>query len=191
MSLTETVAPAREPISLGEAKDHLRVDGVDDDAYISGLIVAVRHHAESVTKRALITQTWRLDLGGFPYEITVPKPVLQSVSLIEYVDDAGATQTLAASEYQVDIAAQPGRVRPAFGKTWPTTRAVYNAASVTFIAGYGTEESDIPDGLKSGMKMLLNHLYENREAVVLGVPVARLPIGLNWLLFPYSATRWD
>lgn len=61
-------APGSEPITLAEAKLHLRVETAmtDDDTLISALIVSARQAAETITRRALITQTWKLALDQFP-----------------------------------------------------------------------------------------------------------------------------
>ena len=59
-------APAAEPLTLAEAKLHLRVDDTADDALIGALITAARQHAEHDTRRALVTQTWKLALDASP-----------------------------------------------------------------------------------------------------------------------------
>ncbi len=59
-------APTEEPVSLAEAKLHLRVDYSNDDVLIGALITAARQHAENDTRRALVTQTWRQVLDQFP-----------------------------------------------------------------------------------------------------------------------------
>lgn len=59
-------APAAEPVSVAEAKLHLRVDGTADDVLIGALITAARQHAENDTRRALVTQTWMTVLDRFP-----------------------------------------------------------------------------------------------------------------------------
>ena len=41
-----TGSPATEPVTLADAKAHLRVDGTDEDAYITGLIGVARVAAE-------------------------------------------------------------------------------------------------------------------------------------------------
>lgn len=66
MRLISLAPPAVEPLTLDEAKLHLRVDFADDDDLIASLIVAARRYLESASKQALISQQWRLMLDSFP-----------------------------------------------------------------------------------------------------------------------------
>src|SRR5512140_1554378 len=66
MSSVLLTAPAVEPLSLDEAKAFLRVEHSDDDDVIAALIAGSRIHVESQTRRALITQSWRLSSDGWP-----------------------------------------------------------------------------------------------------------------------------
>jgi uncharacterized phiE125 gp8 family phage protein len=54
--------PASEPLSLAEAKNYLRVEHGADDALIAAMIAAARIQVESLTRRALVTQSWRIVL---------------------------------------------------------------------------------------------------------------------------------
>lgn len=83
-------------------------------------------------------QTWVQRLDWFPCEIELRRPPVQSVTSVEYVDTAGSTQTLASSRYQLDASSAPGRLRPAYGDSWPTIRLIPNAVTITFVAGYLT-----------------------------------------------------
>ena len=64
MPLQLVIPPAEEPVSLAEAKQHLRVDSGDDDLLIGSLISAARQAAETKTGRQLITARWKLLLGA-------------------------------------------------------------------------------------------------------------------------------
>lgn len=66
MPLVLVSEPAAEPISLIEAKEHLRVDGNDDDALILALVAAARQYAETICRRVFVTQSWKLVLDAFP-----------------------------------------------------------------------------------------------------------------------------
>lgn len=66
MALKLNTAPGTEPVTLAEAKAHLRVEVADDDALITNLISAARVHAENVCRRAFVTQKWDLYLDAFP-----------------------------------------------------------------------------------------------------------------------------
>ncbi|MFM0326088.1 head-tail connector protein [Caballeronia glebae] len=67
MGLRLTQGPAEEPVSLEEAKLHLRVIDSSEDTLISMLISAARAHAENICRRVFVTQKFDLYLDAFPY----------------------------------------------------------------------------------------------------------------------------
>ena len=44
----------------------------------------------------------------------------------------------------------------------------------------------VNDTIKSAVLLIVGHLYAQREDVVVGVSVAKLPNGAEWLLAPYQ-----
>ena len=66
MALQLISPSAEEPVSLAEAKLHLRVGFPDDDALIMAIIVAARRYAEMFTRRQFVTVRWRLVLDWVP-----------------------------------------------------------------------------------------------------------------------------
>jgi uncharacterized phiE125 gp8 family phage protein len=188
VGLTRTTAPTVEPITRAEAKAHSRVTVSDDDEYIDALIEATRDRIENHTKRALLTQTWRLTLDSFPLgrrDIILPWSPLQSVTSITYVDTNGTTQTWASSNYSVDTGATPGRVRLAYDVLYPSIRHQPNAVTIIFVAGYGSAASDLPAGIVHACKILFGHYYDNREPVVTGTVATPIPETWKALLGPY------
>jgi uncharacterized phiE125 gp8 family phage protein len=173
--------PAAEPVSLAEAKLHLRVDFDEDDALIQALISAARQAAEMLTQRQLITARWRMVLDSFPgpslmgvpagqtftlpgHAILLTKSPVASVVEICYLDLAGVSQFMPSAHYTVDKACEPARITPVFGQIWPVALPQIGAVSVTFDAGYGSA-ADVPEGLKSWIKLRLGSLYAHREEV--------------------------
>lgn len=165
MALSLTTGPASEPISLTEAKAQLRLEISADDDLVTDLIQGAREAVEDITKRQLITATWKLTLDAFPAEIVLPLPPLQSVSSIKYYDTDGNQQTLSSSLYSVDTQSQPGRITPAYGESWPDTRTINNAVEVNFVAGYGDAGSDVPMKIRQAMLLYITWGYEDREAM--------------------------
>jgi uncharacterized phiE125 gp8 family phage protein len=171
-------------LDLNEVKAHLRIFGTDDDSHLDRLIVAAEQWCEAETGRAITTQTWAFALDCFPCgEITLPRPRLASITSIQYVDTNGATQTLAAPDYQVDAFSEPARIMPAYGKAWPATREVYNAVTITAVCGYGNAAT-VPQALKQAMLLMMGHLWEHRETVS-DFQVFEVPKAAEWLAAPY------
>jgi len=194
MSLTIVTPPAEEPVTLTEAKNHLRVDLSDDDSLISALIVAAREHAEAITRRAFITQTLKLSMDAFPVNngpIYVPMPPLQSVNSLKYFDTDGVEQTLTeGTDYLVDNESEPGRITPAPDTGWPATQNRPNAVSVEFVAGFG-DASKVPQGIKQAILLMVGHWYENREAVTMqGNNAGELPMAVDSLLMMHRIWRF-
>jgi uncharacterized phiE125 gp8 family phage protein len=161
MPLKLITPPSEEPVSLDEARAHLRLESGEDD-YLSDLIAAARRHCESFQGRGYATQTWDLYLDGFPRGcIKVPLPPLQSITFIKYKDCSGVLQTLDTSAYVVDAYSEPALVFRAYGESWPSTYPEPNAVQIRFVAGYGAA-SDIPPEIKQAILLKIADLYENR-----------------------------
>lgn len=202
-------APASEPLSASEAKEHLRVSSADQDTVIGNQIKAAREYCEGVLNRQLMPATLKFYLDLFPCHtywlerslerdessaeaIIVPRPPFISITPdatyttlgIQYVDTAGSTQTISASDYRVDSVSEPARITPAYGSSWPSARYVVNAISVTYRAGYANAAA-VPFAIKQAMLMLIGHWYEQRESVVVGSISKEVEFAVHALLQPY------
>lgn len=191
MALILVSGPTGEPVTLAEAKAHLRVDIDDDDALIDALITTARLHLESNSRPqvAMMTQTWRFISDHVPAGDTLelrPYP-LQAVSAIKTVDTAGADATMSAAGYLVDASSEPGRVRLKSTASWPSgTLRELNGFEVTFTAGYGDDGSDVPEQLRQALLFLVGHWYENREVYLTTNAVAsEIPFTVRALWQPW------
>lgn len=185
MAIKLITAPVLEPITLDEAKLHLRVDHDDEDTLITNLIKVARELAEDQTWRALLTQTWEMRLDNWPsMPLKMPKAPLQSITSIKYLDENGTENTVASTVYDVDTYSEPGMIFFKKGQTWPST-TLYERGGVRiqFKCGWLTA-ADVPYKIKAAMLLLIGHLYENREEVIIssGLTPVELPKGVNSLL---------
>jgi uncharacterized phiE125 gp8 family phage protein len=179
--------PEEEPISLADAKAHLRVTHDAEDDVISALIAAAREYAEGYQGRGLVTQTWEAVFDRWPFRglgpgdpIVLPGGRLASVTSVKYTDPDGAEGTMDPGDYVVDTLREPGRVYLAYGANWPSLRAVPNAVRVRYVVG--ADAADVPLATRQGMLLLIGHWYANREAVAVGTIANEMPVGARPLL---------
>ncbi|MDX0597152.1 phage gp6-like head-tail connector protein [Sinorhizobium medicae] len=182
--LVRTVAPAGPAVTLAEAKRHLRVFHDDDDADITSMIAAAEASIEGANGVgiALLSQTWRLSLDHFPYQIIVPLGPVTAVTSVTYRDGSDVEQSVPGLRYDLDQ--QPLRIWPARDASWPSVACEPGAVKITFECGYQT----LPQDLRWALLLLVGHFYENREAVADG-GLAELPLGVASILERYRVGR--
>jgi len=181
-----TTAPATEPVTETEAKLHCRVDHATEDAIFTRLIEVARIQCEAISGRAFITRTLTAYLDYWPgWCFELPYPPLASITSIKYYDDAGsAAATIDSSNYIVDVNSEPGRVAFVSGYPPPSVSLrEINGVEIIYTAGYGNAAA-VPDQYKQAMLLLIGHLYENRESVVVqqGIGLVQVPQAVEWLL---------
>ena len=197
--------PSQEPVTLAEAKSHLRIDGSDDDTLIGLCIGASRQYFENACQIHIASKTVQLALDSFP--VTVPNltvtsninypfqtkyypfdgciyltgPV-SSVESVAYTDTALAEQALGS--YRVDLISSPARITTSNGAAWPTTAKITNSVRVNYTAGFAN--GAVPKLLKAGILFYVSHLYENREAVTTG-SLTETPLAVESIILQYSS----
>ena len=196
-SLVRQTQPAVEPVTLAEAKAHLRVDTADDDTYITGLVRAAREWVEQYLDRTLVNTQWVMRFDKFPpdgtMDIELPRPPMAAAGTatavaLTFTYENGDTATYGTSSYRVDRSATPGAVKTLYGQTWPPHLQDDNAISVTWWAGYGASGSDVPAAIRHAMLMLIAHWYEIRGATLAtGAVPQNVPFGVSSLL---DSVKW-
>ena len=162
-----SVGPVVEPVSVEDLKLHARIDSGFEDSKLQSYLTAARVMLEKDTRRAFCSQTVVVSMDFLPTYIVLPVAPVQSITSITYYDSLNVQQTLASTEYESDLYAEPALIRPAFGKTWPTTYERFNAVELTAVVGYGAA-SAVPEDAKQAIRMLAAHWYENAETVIVG-----------------------
>ena len=169
--ITETVAPTIEPVSVAEARDHLRVSIDDDDILIYNMLVAAREYVEIYCNRSFAKHTYRADLDCFSDEIRLPRKPIQAITHIKYYTAASPSvlTTLSSAVYSLtrDVVIRN------YGQTWPAVDTVYNAVQITFQTGYSNLSSpedviaNVPKSVRQAILLVAGDLYENREGQVI------------------------
>jgi uncharacterized phiE125 gp8 family phage protein len=181
MSSILLTPPAIEPVSLAEAKAYLRVEHGDDDDVIAALIVSARIYVEAQTRRALITQEWRLVLDAWPPNgrIEVRPAPLRSLIAARVHDFDGNSEALDPDVFVQDTAGS-ALVFPPWAMVQPGRIAAGIELDVS--AGCGDAAADVPEPLRQAIRLLLAHWYENR-GLTGAAPIS--PATIPALLAPY------
>lgn len=114
------------------------------------------------------------------------------VNTVVYMNPAG---TAAVNPFgggplvSVDTTTPVGRIAPGYGQIWPIVRQQLEAVQVTYVAGFGGLYT-VPDAIKTAIKMLVAHWYENREAVTPG-PLSPVPMAVEALLMAYWPGEYE
>jgi uncharacterized phiE125 gp8 family phage protein len=191
MTLKLKTAPSTTPITLAEAKAHLRVDHTDEDTLIQTLLDAAVSHFDGYTGilgRCMISQVWELYYDAFPSgDMQVPLGNIISIDTVEYVDPATEIYTTwADTNYEVDEKSVEGWIVPI--DTWPTAMETTNAVRVTFTAGFGSAAASVPAAIRAALLLMIGHLYKNREAIT-DAAMAELPMGVRALIDPFRRVQ--
>ena len=178
--------PALEPVTLADAKAHLRLDGDDDDQYLTAAIVSARVHVEVMTRRLLIEQHWRVYLDAWPKKriVTLSPAPLTAVDAVTVYDADGNPVVVSPEDYDIDTVGVPGRLVLASDVPAVVGRAV-NGIEIDVAAGYGPSSVDVPAPLRQAIMMLVAHWYEHRGVVGHDQAVNVPPLGFDALIAPY------
>lgn len=175
--------PAATPISLAEAKEHLRVTHADEDTLIGALINAAVSHfdGEGELGRAMITQTWAQWVNQAPGYVRLDVTPFQALTAVEYYDTDNALQAATLSDFETWLDGDFVLAKPRKGFTWPNAYSRPDAIKISYTAGFGDASTDVPQAIKHALLLTVAHWYENREAVTEGSFV-ELPLAVNALI---------
>lgn len=180
MLIRETIAPVDEPVTLSELKAHSRIDGTDEDTYLTSLINASRVTIEQLLGVAGELRTLEIVLDDFPRHsclpIRLPFSPLVSISSIVYRDSSGDEQTWSSDRYRA-ITGAGGYVTPVHHYEYPDTDKLPGCVTLTGVFG----SASVPENFKHAVKLLAASWYEMRESVG-DRQSYRIPHGFGFIL---------
>jgi uncharacterized phiE125 gp8 family phage protein len=190
MALVYRSGPAVEPVSLAEAKAHLRLETSADDALVTSLIITSRLHIEAALGLALTAQEWTLVLDAWPATgvVNIPMRPVSAVSAVRVRAADGSPVVIDPGTYIFEGAGIPPRVVPVAG-AWPNPERAIAGIEVNFTAGFGTTAASVPEPVRQALKLLVAHWYEHRDPIEIGDPGTAIPAAVSALLQPYAVVR--
>ncbi len=219
MATVITTAPAVEPISLAEAKLHLRIDTADEDGLLQSLILTSRLHIEVAVNLALITQNWSCYFDQWPQNLMgrrgplsppgaavtsldphtvlaanastlrLPLNPIKSVDAIRVYADDGTFATLPVAGFAIDLFSRPVRIARRSGTHLPTPGRALNGIEFAITAGFGPTPADVPSPIRQALLLLVAHWYEHRDPGEIGTAATYVPATISALLAPWTPAR--
>lgn len=189
MATWTQTTPSVEPVTLAEAKSHLRVTGTAEDVYLHQLIQGAREQVEGWTGRALITRTVTLDLDAWearsPVQLMFP-PVASITSVTGY-DNDGNTTVVSSSNYYLSGSQELVEAPNTSGWMEDAERR-YWGLRVVYSAGYGAGAESVPYALRRAILTLIADMYEIRQSEV---PDILRKVGVSWraMARPYRVNK--
>lgn len=156
-----TAKSADLPLTLDEAKGHLRILGGDLDAEIQAALEAAVEYCETVTGRALrVSHTLTQKYCEWPSgPVEFDRQPVTAVSSVTYYDADGASQTLASSNYRLQASTlAAGVLEWDDDFTRPTLDSRDDAVTITFTAGYAALAT-VPAMAKYAIKLKLSEIF--------------------------------
>lgn len=184
MTPTLVTPPASDPVSLEEAKDHLRIFFDDDDEYIRALITSATSHLDGhrgVLGRCIMEQTWSVKYPDWNKFLTKAPFIDTTAAVLTYLDETETEQTVDASHYIVfdnGIYFRSSFVRPDLAEDRPD--------AITLTTTH--KMNPLPEALKLAIKVLVAHWYHNRIPVMTigrGQVPTQTPLTFDALIAPF------
>ena len=187
MKTYQVITPASTyPVSLTEAKSHLKVDTTADDTYITSIIKAATQLSEEYTNRFFIDTVIDQTCSDFAQLQTLFKSKVSAVAHVKYYDNDNSLQTLSATIYDTQLQYEPSQIQLAENQSFPSITKRNDAVVARYTVGYGSAASDVPEIIKQAILLTIGNFYQNRNSVVIGRIATELPMNVKWLLDTYK-----
>ena len=188
MKPVQVTPPTFDPVSLGEVKEHARIDHSDDDATLARMVSAAVRELdgyEGLLGRAIMEQTWRQPFRAWSRTLQLPMPGARDVS-VSYVDQNGTEQTVNPALYEVVEGYTGSMVRLLSGFTAPSLKTdILQPVNVTFTCG-ATSAAEVDERIKLAIAIIATH-RDHHRSVTTDAREALVPMGVSQMIAPL---RW-
>jgi uncharacterized phiE125 gp8 family phage protein len=147
---------AQSAVDLDDLKQHLRIDGDDEDGLLAIYAAAGEAAVESHCGRALTRRIFTWSGPSFDRIGSLPRRPVRAIDVVSYWTPAGIEAVLPVGSWRQTA---DGIV----GAGWPAVAQFDGSVTVTYEAGYD-DDLPLPAALKNAALMMAAFLYRNRDA---------------------------
>lgn len=162
---TVTAKSSDLPVTLAEAKTHLRLLSDDLDTEVDALLEAAVEYCETVCGRSLrVSQTITQKYDGWPCSpVRFDRQPVTAITSVTYYDANDVSQTVNASNYRLLVSSEAAALLE-FDTDFsrPTASSRADSVTITYVAGYAAI-ADVPQRAKAAIKLKLAELFGNLD----------------------------
>jgi len=174
MRLERTVDPINNAVTTALVEQQLYLSANESPLMVANVIEGAIMKVEQDTDRSLISQTWVMTLDRFPSSywensvrhfdyttIFIPKGKVQSIASLKYIDTAGDEQELIEdTHFKLTKVGDEARIEPI--DSYPATLTTVNdAVTLTWVSGYGADDTDVPAWAKQAVLLLCREYFDD------------------------------
>jgi len=172
------------PLSVAQAKTHLRVDHSDEDSLISSFITAAQNMVELYTGRKLQRSVVVENVPYFEASIPLRWPIV-SLTSVEYLPSGtDGSSYSSTSIYKIYESDDNRFIYQKADTTYPSVLGEKLPIKITYSTGYA--DGEVPDALLQAMYLFIGRMYENgADARELQQVSTNIPTTAEYMMNPY------
>lgn len=162
--------PVGQAVTTAEAKLYGKIENTIEDTLVDSFIKMATFYAERYMKRAILRQKWSMFFDWIPYsdsiEIT-PSGYNVVLDKINYYDLNNNVFVWNSANYFFDNLddINPARINLNYNSQYPVDMRNRASFEVLFFTGW-TLPADVPEDIKTAIKIIVQNFYEDREGVM-------------------------
>ncbi len=168
----EDAGDGGEPLSGSEAEAYLELTTTLEATLVEDFVRTARLTLEGIYDLVLIRRDGTASFRGPAAYLDLPVAPVASVASVVVTDHDGTeTETLTAN---LDVRpGTQGRSRVFFADGSPVSNSPRDTIVASFTAGYA--DGEVPENVKTALRLIVQDLYVNRGTLKTGTVVARMP----------------
>jgi len=163
-------APTLRPVSLDEAKEHLRITGTVEDNVLAIYLDSAIAACENKLQYAIMDSVFKLYVSSYTQHISLQKKFVTAIGSVNYYDDNGDLQAVASGNYAVQTFRSPNVLYFDEDFSEPSTDSRDFPIEITFNAG-ATAATGVLPTIRNAVLIECADRYEHRHDQIIGTSV--------------------
>lgn len=178
------------PVTLTEAKEHLKVTSSDEDTLIQTYLNAAIKRVENHRQSPVMDSEWELYSTHWRTSLNLQKHPVNAINSVKYYDDDNVLQTVNASNYRLQDFRVPCRLEFDSNFTEPSFYDREFPIVVNFQAGFTLAASSSYALIKQVIFLELGTFNEIRQMEMAGMGLANVQMKTTSIELLDSESMW-